>query len=150
MTKTLWKKTDIKKTQIEEISILVFEALKSETFFCLWLQGPVGAGKTTFVGYLLHAFGLPKEAPVNSPTFTYLNDYKLNKKTFAHLDFYRMEANDNSAITDLLTYNDYDGYFLEWPENVKAKNELLAPTHLLEIIEESENSRSYIFSKRMG
>ena len=42
--------------------------LTREGEFCLWLEGPLGAGKTTLAGHIFRALGLPETTPVTSPT----------------------------------------------------------------------------------
>ena len=53
------------------------------------LHGPLGAGKTTFVRYLLRALGVGGR--IKSPTYAVLEPYALPGLAIAHLDFYRFE-----------------------------------------------------------
>ncbi len=52
------------------------------------LEGPFGAGKTTFVQGL--AAGLDVPIPVSSPTFVIENQYR-GRLTLYHVDLYRLE-----------------------------------------------------------
>jgi tRNA threonylcarbamoyladenosine biosynthesis protein TsaE len=60
---------------------------------CLWpssfiaLDGPLGAGKTTFVRHLLRALGVGGR--IKSPTYAVLEPYDVDGHAVSHLDFYR-------------------------------------------------------------
>ena len=60
--------------------------------FVVWLDGPLGAGKTSLVGAIMRGFGLDSRVPVTSPTYTIMNEYRINGKWYAHLDLYRADA----------------------------------------------------------
>jgi tRNA threonylcarbamoyladenosine biosynthesis protein TsaE len=51
------------------------------------LQGPLGAGKTTFVRHLLRALGLT--GPIKSPTYALIESYEAGGHAVSHFDFYR-------------------------------------------------------------
>jgi len=60
-------------------------ALGPDTFIAL--DGPLGAGKTTFVRHLLRALGVVGR--IKSPTFAVLEPYDVNGLVISHFDFYR-------------------------------------------------------------
>ena len=83
------------------------------TVFCL--EGDLGVGKTVFTqGF---AKGLDINEPINSPTFTIVQEYHEGKMPFYHFDVYRI--GDVSEM-DEIGYEDYfygDGVcFVEWAE----------------------------------
>lgn len=55
----------------------------------VWLEGPLGAGKTFFARGLLRALGVPERVPVTSPTFALIHEHE-GRAPVAHLDLYRI------------------------------------------------------------
>lgn len=51
------------------------------------LQGPLGAGKTTFVRHLLRALGVAGR--IKSPTYAVLESHEAQGRAISHFDFYR-------------------------------------------------------------
>jgi len=136
--------SEIPLSELDSLAKKIADELRNHSFFCLWLIGDIGAGKTTLTGNILRNMGLDSKIAVTSPTFTYLSDYKINKKNYAHLDFYRVDSSRHT-FSDLLSYCDFDGLFVEWPENLGTDLSAIAPTHILRI-EKSEDlqSRNYL------
>ena len=85
-------------------------------------DGPMGAGKTTFIKKLCEEMG--SEDVVNSPTFAIVNVYDVEQPyrgEVYHFDCYRLkelrEALDLGAEEYLYSGN---YCFIEWPEKIEA------------------------------
>jgi tRNA threonylcarbamoyl adenosine modification protein YjeE len=89
----------------------------------LLLQGPLGAGKTTFVRGLAQGLGVNlDDYDIVSPTFTLLNIYPARIPLY-HADAYRLNAADLADME--LMEQAADGVLaLEWPkfENIDGDN----------------------------
>ncbi|MEY3182376.1 MAG: hypothetical protein RLZ35_361 [Pseudomonadota bacterium] len=83
----------------------------------IFLEGQLGAGKTTFVRHFLQALGYTGK--VKSPTYTVVESYVIGQQTVHHFDWYRLS--EDAALEDL-GFRDYiDGKalcFIEWPTQV--------------------------------
>jgi tRNA threonylcarbamoyl adenosine modification protein YjeE len=106
----------VKRSNLSALANQVADALKTKSPFVLWLQGELGAGKTTFAGELLHALGLSSDVPVLSPTFTFMTEYETPFGLVAHLDLYRLADGDDDAVEALLANRKFVGLLVEWPE----------------------------------
>lgn len=81
----------------------------------VFLEGPLGAGKTSLARAMLRAMGEP--GPVRSPTYTLMEPYEIDGRRVYHMDLYRLadpEELEYLGIRDL----DEPGLLLlvEWPE----------------------------------
>jgi tRNA threonylcarbamoyladenosine biosynthesis protein TsaE len=85
------------------------------------LEGPMGAGKTTFVKALCAAKGV--EDATASPTFSIINEYAYREKngqlsSIYHLDLYRLRDEEEAiaaGVEDTI-YHENAISFVEWPE----------------------------------
>ncbi|WP_422058895.1 tRNA (adenosine(37)-N6)-threonylcarbamoyltransferase complex ATPase subunit type 1 TsaE [Sphingopyxis sp.] len=85
------------------------------------LSGDLGAGKTTLARSMLKARGLAGEAP--SPTFAIVQPYAPPEVdlAIAHVDLYRIEAEDELIELGLDDYLDDGALLIEWPERLGAQ-----------------------------
>lgn len=83
--------------------------------FTVWLEGQLGAGKTTLVRALLHALG--HEGRVPSPTYTLVEPYALPAGTAHHVDLYRLQDPAEAEYLGLGELPAAGGWLLvEWPQ----------------------------------
>ena len=80
----------------------------------IWLDGDLGAGKTTLVRALLRA--LEYAGPVKSPTYTLVEVYVVSSIYLYHFDFYRFNDPEEFSDAGLDEYFRDDSVCLvEWP-----------------------------------
>ena len=79
----------------------------------------MGSGKTTLIAALVRALG--GISKTSSPTFSIVNEYKVDSDFVYHFDFYRIK-NHYEALD--IGVEDYfcSGYwnFIEWPEKIES------------------------------
>jgi len=83
-------------------------------------QGELGAGKTTFVRFLINNLfvlnNLPKPSSIASPTFPILITYDLNLSQIYHYDLYRIKNLKELEELDFFENLNNNITFIEWPE----------------------------------
>ena len=126
--------------------LLVF--LEGNKRFCLWLDAPMGYGKTTITRHLLQALGLENDE-VTSPTFTYKQDYYCKDRWYAHFDLYRLQDLPNTDTLEIFDTQGYTGVFVEWPLQSISPQDTLYPTHILKINcqDRSQSTRDILLYK---
>src|SRR3989338_9391553 len=83
------------------------------------LEGPLGAGKTTFVKGFLR--GLGYDGLVKSPTYTIVETYPIGDRVVHHADLYRIEAISELEHMGFRDYlNDKTICIIEWASKAKA------------------------------
>ena len=137
----LWSQ-ELAQAQLQQSCGRIAQELLRANPFCLWLNGEVGAGKTSWVAAFLHHLGLEHSMAVTSPTFTYAREYVIGRELYNHCDLYRIE-NIGAWRALGVELHHYRGMLLEWatPVNCNAM-----PTHRLQIeFGKDANTRRYVF-----
>ncbi|MDR2000800.1 MAG: tRNA (adenosine(37)-N6)-threonylcarbamoyltransferase complex ATPase subunit type 1 TsaE [Zoogloeaceae bacterium] len=81
----------------------------------VWLDGDLGAGKTTLARGLLRALG--DTGPVKSPTYTLVEIHVVSGLNLYHFDFYRFTQAEEYLDAGLDEYFNGSGICLvEWPD----------------------------------
>ena len=88
------------------------------------LHGEIGAGKTTFIRYLIHSLekkNKVKLGEITSPTFSILNEYEIKNITIRHYDLFRIK--DSNEIKNIGIYENIHDFitFIEWPDKIQKK-----------------------------
>ena len=85
----------------------------------IYLQGDLGAGKTTLVRGVLNALGYTGR--VKSPTYTLLETYQVAGLDLCHFDLYRMNNEtewESAGFRD--EFNERNIFFIEWPDKARS------------------------------
>ena len=106
------------------------------------LEGPLGAGKTTFARHLLQALGV--EGRIKSPTYAVVETYELDHLAISHFDFYRFDDPqewEDAGLRDLFGAPGLK--LVEWAE--KAEPLLPVPDLRVTITPHDETVRAVRF-----
>ncbi|MEE9345640.1 MAG: tRNA (adenosine(37)-N6)-threonylcarbamoyltransferase complex ATPase subunit type 1 TsaE [Methylococcales bacterium] len=80
----------------------------------VYLNGQLGAGKTTLVRAVLQAAGYLHH--VKSPTYTIVEDYVLGNRRYLHFDLYRLTDPEELEWLGFRDYLAESLLFIEWAE----------------------------------
>jgi len=101
---------------------------------CLvFLQGDLGAGKTTMVRGFLRAAGFT--GAVKSPTYNLVEEYQIADRKIVHFDLYRLTDPEELEWIGINDYFDQESVcFIEWPD--KGKGFLPEPDSVITLTRE--------------
>ena len=106
------------------------------------LTGDLGVGKTVFTQGVAAGLGITE--PVNSPTFTIVQEYEDGRLPFYHFDVYRIGAVDEM---DEIGYDDYffgEGICLiEWAELIED----ILPENRIRVTIEKDLEKGFDYRK---
>jgi len=125
--------------QLKDISLAINFLLKNITSKTLLFNGAMGSGKTTIIKALVKELGSLDN--VSSPTFSIVNEYKLNESVVYHFDFYRLKNEFEALDIGLEDYMSRNKWcLLEWSE--KIPNLIPSNVNSINFIVLDDNSRT--------
>ncbi len=89
-------------SQTQDLGSTFAKQLQKGDFLAFY--GDLGAGKTAFIRGLVQA--LIPNAPVQSPTYTIVNEYIADNIRICHCDMYRIESEDDLESIGFYDYQD--------------------------------------------
>jgi tRNA threonylcarbamoyladenosine biosynthesis protein TsaE len=90
----------------------------------IFLYGEIGAGKTTFVRFLINEIEAQykvKKSEILSPTFNIVYDYDIKKIKIYHYDLYRLKSYNDILELGMFETSEKHIKIIEWPELIKNK-----------------------------
>ena len=113
-TITITSEADLDRAAKEFVTLM-----GDETVYAF--NGPMGAGKTTFIRALSRALGVSDDE-ANSPSFSIISEYRSDTtaELIYHFDLYRLDSVDEALEIGVEDYFDSGALcLLEWPERIE-------------------------------
>lgn len=122
---------------------LLAQALVSQGICPLLISGPLGAGKTTLIRYIVANLPGGEKAEVSSPSFNLVNLYPTHPEV-VHMDLYRLgQIGMDDSLVEYLDADDA-ALIVEWAEFLPPQ---VLPAHFIRVqIEITERTRKVHFA----
>lgn len=99
--------------ELDQLAALLIEKYGDKPVWAF--HAPMGAGKTTLIGRICKQLGVT--SAVTSPTFAIMNEYEGKGKIIYHMDWYRLQGEQEARQAGVEAAFDYaDLSLVEWPE----------------------------------
>ena len=123
MKENIYKESDLSSLAERVISLLSLK-IKEDKATVLFLDGNLGAGKTTFTKKLAELLGV-KES-ITSPTFTIMHKYRTRIgewENLFHIDAYRLNSSEELGVLNISEdlKNKKNLFIFEWPSNISGE-----------------------------
>lgn len=116
----------IKRLNIDQLKGLAAEFIQNlHAPAVVYMEGDLGAGKTTFVRAALQEL-LGENEHIPSPTFTLVQTYETSKGSVWHYDLYRLQDPEEVLELDMEEAFNTGIVFIEWAERM---NNVFNPPH---------------------
>ena len=115
--------------------------LREQAGAVVYLEGDLGAGKTTLARGFLRALGVT--GAIRSPTYTLIEPYRIGEREVLHLDLYRLNVPDELQQLGLSDYPpDRCLWLMEWPQ--RGAGQVPAATVRVQMLHDDGQRRARI------
>ncbi|MCE3269047.1 MAG: tRNA ((37)-N6)-threonylcarbamoyltransferase complex ATPase subunit type 1 TsaE [Burkholderiales bacterium] len=115
--------------------------------FVITLNGDLGAGKTTLVREILYSLGV--NGGIKSPTFTYVEPYKIDNIDIYHFDLYRFTSPEEWFDMGFDEYFIHPHLcFIEWAGNAGGLIPSIDWDITMQVINEIHNCQIVAYTKK--